>query len=875
MRRLLASWRGPLPAWDRLGSPHLGVDLARTLCRRTAPAVFGILVAVLTVTVGLVHVLAGRQDQAAIDSSTRLVSAMLQGRAELMRRIVIDYAAWEEAYLNLHRALSVDWAYERQQLSTSLESTFGFEMVMVVRPDDTVGYAFADGALLDDDPRSRLTGGIDALIAAARLATPPTVNETVPVVANLLLDGEPAIVGAGAVVPSEGASVARDPGPSTVLLFVDRLRREELVHGGEQDLVQSLRFVPPAAAPAAGITLVSFDGAPVARLTWEVPQPGRALERALLPWLAGCIMATLALTALALREALFAARALSASETRFRDVSDAASDWIWETDGQLRLVYLSERFVDMTGFSPEEAIGQPIGRYLELDAVEQPGGSLDELLRLRPPGATGSFECGYRTRHGTRRVCRVSARPVLGAAGQRAGCRGTVSDITPEVEARSEARRLWLHDPLTGLPNRILLMDRLGQTLRHVARHGGRLSVLCLDLDRFKPVNDTYGHAAGDTVLREIARRMQAHLRETDTVARVGGDEFVVLTYDRDGRLAIEDLCQRLLQAAARPIEIGVERVEVGLSIGVATFPTDAPDIDRLLSYADLALYEAKQAGRGACRFFTPALSQRRTERLTIERELARAVELQEFEVEFQPRFDLADMSLVSAEALLRWRHPTRGTVPPSEFIRIAEETGLIVPIGEWTLREACRRAAALRGIRVSVNLSPAEFKRGNLTSHLRRILTDTGLDPTRLELEITEGILFQEEIDPLATMHALKAMGVQLAMDDFGTGYSSLNNLRRFPFDRIKIDRSFVADMEENPGTRAIVRSMVDLARALGLSVTAEGVETDGQLRLLRADGCDEVQGFYIGRPVSWGGIERALGRPAARVLADPVPAA
>ena len=875
MTRPLAFRHRSAPAGDRLASPHLGVDLARTLCRRTAPAVFGILLAVLSVTVILVHVLAGRQDRAAVESSTGLVDAMLHERTELMRRIVIDYAAWEEAYLNLHRTLSVDWAYGRHQLSSSLDSTFGFEMVMVVRPDDTVGYAFADGTLLGGDPRPRLTGGIDALIAAARLATPPAAGETVPVVANLLLDGEPAIVGAGAVVPPAGALVARDPGTPTVLLFVDRLSPQELVRRGDGDLVQGLRFLPPAVTSGVGISLASFDGKPMTRLTWQVPQPGRELEQALLPWLAGCIAATLGLTALALREALFAARALTASETRFRDVSDAASDWIWEIDQRFRLVYLSERFIEMTGFGPEDAIGQPIGRYLELEGALDGDGSLEELLRKRPPGATGSFECGYRTRHGTRRVCRVSARPVLDPSGQRTGYRGTVSDITPEVEARSEARRLWLHDPLTGLPNRILLMDRMGQTLRHLARHGGRLSVLCLDLDRFKPVNDTFGHAAGDTVLREIARRMQAHLRETDTVARVGGDEFVVLTYDRDGRLAIEALCQRLLRAASQPIEIGAERVEVGLSIGVATFPTDAKDIDHLLSYADLALYEAKQAGRGTCRFFTPAMSQRRTQRLTIERELARAVELKEFELEFQPRFHLSDMSLVSAEALLRWRHPTRGSVPPSEFIGIAEETGLIVPIGEWALREACRRAAALRGVRVSVNLSPAEFKRGNLTSHLRQILHDTGLDPTRLELEITEGILFQEGIDPLATMHALKAMGVQLAMDDFGTGYSSLNNLRRFPFDRIKIDRNFIADLEDNPGTRAIVRSVVGLGRALGLSVTAEGVETDGQLRLLRAEGCDEVQGFYIGRPVSWAEIERALARRPARVLAGSIEAA
>jgi len=857
--RTLVAGMGVPTSHGSAGHP-IGADLVRTLCRRTAPFVVAVLLSLTGAAFLLVHALAARQDQAAVESSTNLVGALLHERDLMMRRTLIDYGTWDEAYLNLHRSLNLTWAFERAELSTTLEPTFGYELIMVVRPGGEIGYAFEGGRLVTADPRPRLTGGIEALIAAARTATPLEAARTVPVVGKLLLDGQPAIVGGGAVIPHNGSLIGRDAGTPTVLLFVDRLTAGELVRRGDRELVRSLRFARADERPPVALPLTAFGGTPMPALTWQQPLPGSELERVLRPWLLLGAAASLGLTGYALHEALFAARALARSETRFRDVGEAASDWIWETDADLTLVYLSERFVEVTGSAATDALGQPIGRFLELEGPVDGCRELAELLRRRRPGATGSFQCCYRARDGSRRICRVSARPVLDPLGRTLGHRGTVSDVTSEVEAQREARRLSLHDALTGLPNRILLLDRLGQSLCHLRRQGGRLAVLCLDLDRFKPINDTLGHAAGDAVLRETAARISARLRETDTVARVGGDEFVVVSYDHAGGLDPDGLCQRLLETVTQPIEVAGERVEVGLSIGIACCPDDAVDVDRLLSYADMALYEAKQAGRGTYRSFTPSLNQRLTRRRSLEQELRRAVEAEEFELEFQPRFSLAEMGMVSAEALLRWRHPTRGTVGPAEFIGIAEETGLIVPIGAWALRHACRRAAALRGLKVSVNISPAEFKRGSLVAHVRQVLLETGLHPTRLELEITESTLFQDTVDPLATMQALKAMGVGLAMDDFGTGYSSLNYLRRFPFDRIKIDRGFIADLEHNAGTRAIVHSVVGLGKALGLGVTAEGVETSGQLRILRAEGCDEVQGFYIGRPVSWEAIERTL---------------
>ncbi|MFO1072172.1 MAG: EAL domain-containing protein [Geminicoccaceae bacterium] len=850
--RLLA---GPRRALGR----QVGADLARTLRRRTVPAVMAVLLAVMTGALVLVNGLAATQDRAAVASTGLLVGTLLQERSQLMRRVILDYAGWEEAYVNLHQTLSIEWAYDRQQLGPTLQTTFGFDLVLVVTPDGSIGYAFGDGRRLTEDQRQRLDGGFDRMIEEARRSAPYPSLETVPVVGGLRLDGAPAIAGAAAVIPPVGSAVARAPGIPTVLVFVDRLTAAELVHRGDGELVAGLRLVPPGPELTPSLPLQAYDGTLSGRLTWDQSLPGSEMRRALLPWLWGGGLAMLALLALAMHEALFAAKALVASEIRFRDVSEAASDWIWETDARQRLVYLSARFHELTGFAEADALGQPLARYLALEAPVEGHRSLAELVAARPPDATGGFVCCYRTREGQRRSCRVAARAVR-VGGMLLGFRGTVSDITVEVEAQREVRHMSLHDPLTGLPNRILLIDRLGQALRHALRHGGQLAVLCIDLDRFKPVNDTWGHAAGDAVLRETARRLRSQVRETDTVARVGGDEFVVVTYDRDGMLEIETLSHRLLHAVTEPIELAVGPVEIGLSIGIARFPGDAGDLDHLLSHADLALYEAKQAGRGTYRFFSTALSQRLSHRRKLEHELRCAVEASQFELEFQPRVRVADMRLVAAEALLRWRHPLRGRLAPAEFLGLAEETGLVVPIGAWALRQACRRAAALGDLAVSVNVAPAQFKRGDLVGHLRSILAETGLPGSRLELELTEGTLFQAAIDPLQVMQALKAMGIRLALDDFGTGYSSLSCLRRFPFDRIKIDRSFIADIEGNAGTRAIVRSVLSLGRALGLAVTAEGVETEGQLRILRAEGCDEVQGYLIGRPAGWDQLERTL---------------
>ncbi|WP_103122079.1 putative bifunctional diguanylate cyclase/phosphodiesterase [Methylopila sp. Yamaguchi] len=413
--------------------------------------------------------------------------------------------------------------------------------------------------------------------------------------------------------------------------------------------------------------------------------------------------------------------------------------------------------------------------------------------------------------------------------------------------AYRDVERKAMHDATTGLPNRLMLDRHMDERLQDPT---SRLALLFLDLDRFKPVNDAHGHAAGDEVLQQVAERLRRSLPEGDLVARVGGDEFVVVAggLDQEG---VERLCRRLIATVAAPIRHAFGEVRLGLSIGVA-MPQPECDAGELMRHADLALYRAKEAGRGTYRFFASEMNDKILGRRKLEAELWRGLEQREFVLDFQPRYDARSMRVRRAEALLRWRHPTRGLVGPSEFVPLAEETGLIVPLGEWVMRAACAAAVRWPDIGVSVNVSAVQMRDDGLSAVVADALLRSGLEPSRLEIEITESVLIEDADRARAVMLELKALGVRLAMDDFGTGYSSLGYLRSFPFDAIKIDRRFVADLAPRGEARAIVQAILGLGRALGLTVTAEGVETPEQLMLLRVDSCDEVQGFYLARPLA-----------------------
>ncbi|MBR0667727.1 EAL domain-containing protein [Roseomonas hellenica] len=412
------------------------------------------------------------------------------------------------------------------------------------------------------------------------------------------------------------------------------------------------------------------------------------------------------------------------------------------------------------------------------------------------------------------------------------------------------------HDPLTGLPNRVSFNERLRQGVALARRRDHSLAVLCLDLDRFKDINDTFGHPAGDRLLKEVAVRLVGCLRESDVLARLGGDEFAVVQIGAQQPRDAQALAQRMIEALAPPIDLGGSLASVGTTIGIALARDESGrplDADQLLVDADLALYRAKLVGRGAWRFFEPEMNQEARLRRELEQDLRLALAESDFRLHFQPQVDLFRGRLIGAEALLRWDRPGHGPVPPALFVEVAEESGLITGIGAWVLEEACRQAAAWPSmVSVAVNVSPAQFRLGNLARTVRSALEASGLPPGRLELEITEGVLFNNTEDAQRQFREIRALGVRIAMDDFGTGFSSLGYLHSFPCDKIKIDRSFIAKLGQSESSEAIVRAILGMARAFRVRVVAEGVETAEQASFLMNEGCHEAQGYYFGRPVS-----------------------
>ncbi|KQM69892.1 putative bifunctional diguanylate cyclase/phosphodiesterase [Sphingomonas sp. Leaf20] len=420
------------------------------------------------------------------------------------------------------------------------------------------------------------------------------------------------------------------------------------------------------------------------------------------------------------------------------------------------------------------------------------------------------------------------------------------------VERENRITHLAFHDVLTGLPNRTYFRQSLDQAILQVGRTGGAIAVLCLDLDRFKGVNDTLGHPVGDALLKAIGA-MLSEVAPDGLVSRLGGDEYAVILSGQFDADRPRVLAQSILDVMRQPVEADGHRIATAVSIGIAIGPVDGEDADELLKNADLALYLAKEDGRGVFRFFEPALDAAARWRRQVELDLREAIQAGHFVLNYQPVFDLKADRIGGFEALVRWHHPERGIIPPAEFIPIAEDTGLIIAIGEWVMQEACRQAIHWpEHVRVAVNVSPLQFRNTGFQAIILQALSRSGLAPDRLEIEITESVFLDGEGPVIALLHKLRAMGIRVALDDFGTGYSSLSYLRSFPFDKIKIDRSFITSIASDPSAAAIVRAIVDLATALHMETTAEGVEDIGQLDLLRGEGCGNIQGFLFSRPVA-----------------------
>ncbi len=545
--------------------------------------------------------------------------------------------------------------------------------------------------------------------------------------------------------------------------------------------------------------------------------------------------------------------ALREGEARFRDLTELSSDWYWEQDADLRFTQISSR-VHEFALGSEEDIGKARWEIPRLHMTDEQWQPHKAVLAARRSFQDFVYQ-RYDT-YGNLRIISVSGRPIFDEAGRFQGYRGTGRDITEKKRAEEQIRHMAHYDALTELPNRMLLHDRIGQAIAQAQRNQEVLAVLFIDLDRFKTVNDSLGHAVGDRLLKTVAGRLESCTRGSDTIARIGGDEFVVLLGNLKEPEDARHVSQKVLDALSEPVTIDGHELKITPSVGICAYPHDGEDVETLMRNADTAMYYAKQMGRNNYQFFTQAMNDAAQQRLVIENDLRHAIERDEFILHYQPQLDLKTGAIIGFEALVRWLHPQRGTVSPSLFIAAAEESGLIGPLGEWVLRQACSEARAWRNaghpeLQVSVNCSAQQFQRDGFVETVNLVLRETGLPASCLELEITESVIVQRSEEVIARFAALDAMGVRISIDDFGTGYSSLSYLKRFAIHQLKIDQSFVRDISSDPDDAAIVSAIIAISHSLGLKVVAEGVETAEQLAFLKSLGCDGAQGYYFSRPV------------------------
>jgi diguanylate cyclase (GGDEF)-like protein len=511
-------------------------------------------------------------------------------------------------------------------------------------------------------------------------------------------------------------------------------------------------------------------------------------------------------------------------------------------DGDDRLLFCNRRYLDL--WKLPAALGARGTHFVDIIANTH-GAETEESRQQGKPeaGSVGTRRREWQLTCG-RRIEVVATRFPDGS------CVAVHEDVTERRSAEARIVHMATHDTLTGLPNRVRLREEFEVQLKRHAR-GEDLALLCLDLDRFKSINDSHGHPVGDALLKEVALRLRECTRETDTLARLGGDEFAVLQCGAAQPAASTQLARRIVGALALPFHVAGQTVQIGASVGIAMAPFDGTDAQTLHKNVDLAMYRAKAEGRGTFRYFEPQFDQMAQLRRSLETDLRLALSRGEFELLYQPQVCMRNNAVVGFEALLRWHHPHKGTISPLDFIPLAEESGLIIDIGRWVLMQACQQAMQWAPeVRVAVNVSAVQFRRGSLLRDVTAALQASALTPDRLEIEITESVMLDDQQFASATLKELRQQGVRIALDDFGTGYSSLSLLRSFPFDRLKIDRSFVRDLGQREDALSIIRAVVGLGNSLGIKITVEGVETALQLRTVREEGCCEVQGYWFSKP-------------------------
>lgn len=542
------------------------------------------------------------------------------------------------------------------------------------------------------------------------------------------------------------------------------------------------------------------------------------------------------------------------SEARFRGLVESSSDWIWEVDAEARYVYASPKIKNFLGYEPTEMLGKTPFDFMHPEEAERVSHEFLSIVAERRPFQ--ALENRSLHKDGRIVVLETNGVPILDHDGNLLGYRGVDRDITARKHAEERISYLAYYDDLTGLPNRMLFKDRLSQAFIEANRKERLAGIMFMDIEHFKDVNDTLGHEAGNVLLQAAAKRLQSCFRPSDTVARFGGDEFAVVLADMGHVDDIVQVAQHVVDSFKAPFDILGHQMFVTFSMGITLYPFDDGDVENLLRNADSAMYVAKAAGRNCYRFYAASMTARTTERLALQAGLRHALDQSEFVLHYQPQLEIGSKRIIGVEALVRWQHPEKGMVSPAQFIPIAEETGLIVPLGEWVLRTACLQAKAwqeqgLDHVCMAVNLSARQFKEPFFPQRVLEIVNESGLEPHCLELEITESILVDGLESVCAVLQEFKRAGIMISLDDFGTGYSSLSYLKRFPIDKLKIDQSFVRDVLTDVNDAGLVRAIIAMAQALGLKAIAEGVETQGQLDFLSVEGCHEIQGYHISRPL------------------------
>ncbi len=831
---------------------HIGTSSSAWFTRKALVRMATLLVlAFVLMATFLVRISLGQNEQA-LEQSTFYAEKALKARQENLLRSIGDYAFWGDAYQNLHSRVDIEWAYTRRNLGPSLFEDFGYEGVFVIAPDNQTVYAMINGQLAPTSAERWLQGDVSALVERAR----SLADEASPAMGTFQVSGQPALVAAAAFTRGGDPTIPMVPGAPSILLFADTLTPAKLEALGKDYALPELRSPRDIrdAEEQPQLMLTSGQETPV-RLRWTPLRPGDELLMVLLPLLGVAGLIVTGLGWLVTRQSLASARrldesytSLQASEARFQDIAEASSDWLWETDVELRFTFLSSRFEAVTGHNPDAWIGRPLTELLQVD-TESHADWFSRPTEAAIPHAP--LQCRYLSANGKYCLCNLMVRMIRDPSGTT-GYRGTACDTTALTESQLRVRHLQHFDELTSLPNRNQLLDVLGRRLGSPRPGRERLALIAISLARFKQLNDRLGRTGGDQILIQFAQRLEEFFSPEVQIFRYTSDEFIVLL---DGGISsheqVNELCKQLMGYFERPLFIAKEEFRLGIQIGIAVAPDDADTARELLRCSEIALHQARMLKLGNWCFFSREVERRMVSERQLELDLRHAIANDELRLHFQPRHRASDLQLSGVEALVRWQHPQQGLIGPGDFIPLAERSGQIVALGTWVLREACTQAGSFGdSIFISVNLAAEQFQRPGLVAQVRSVLEESGLPAHRLELEITESMMLDDAQGALETLKGLSELGVRLSMDDFGTGYSSLSYLGRYPFDTLKIDRSFVTQLKECSNL-AVVRAIIQLGHALSMTVTAEGVESAEQLEVLRDLGCDEVQGFHLGHPV------------------------